>query len=96
MFKPYFRCTGISTDEDWKDIETAPRDGTPVELENCYGIRPTYSLCKWVNDQGWIYVSDEGRGVDNGPWLRWREYKGSASEYIDPTNGVQETMAYWR
>lgn len=52
MFQPYERCVGISTDSNWKDITSAPRDGTPIELENCFGIRPTYSLCKWIQGQG--------------------------------------------
>lgn len=96
MFQPYERCVGISTDSNWKDITSAPRDGTPIELENCYGIRPTYSLCKWIQGQGWIHVNDECHGVGDGPWLRWREYKGDPSAYVDPTNGAQETMSYWQ
>lgn len=96
MFLPYIRCFGISTSSDWKDIESAPRDGTPVELENCYGTRPTYRLCKWVDGEGWRDVNDELRGVGDGPWLRWREYSNSTSDYADPTNGAQETMAYWQ
>ena len=96
MFQPYYRCVGISQDRDWQDIVLAPRDGTPIELENCYGIRPTYSLCKWVNGRGWVDANDESRGVGDGPWLRWREYKAEPSKYVDPTNGAQQHVEYWR
>lgn len=95
MFEPYSRCTGISTDSDWQDIVSAPRDGTPVELENCYGIRPTYSLCKWITGRGWVDASDDAHGVGDGPWLRWREYLGEPADYVDPTHGAQYSMGYW-
>lgn len=81
---------------EWQRIESAPRDGTPIELRNDYGIAPTYSLSKWVQDRGWVHANDDSRGVGDGPWLTWRPYEGNAKDYIDPTNGAQETPEYWR
>ena len=81
---------------EWKNITTAPRDGTPIELKNDYGIMPTYSLCKWVSGRGWVDANDDCRGVIDGPHLTWRPFSGDVQGYIDPTNGAQETVEYWQ
>ena len=81
---------------NWKDITLAPRDGTPIEIKNDYGIAPTFSLCSWVAGRGWVHTNDDCQGVGDGPWLTWRPYEGDPESYVDPTNGAQETEQYWR
>jgi hypothetical protein len=83
-------------DGGWQRIVSAPRDGTAIEIKNDYGIMPTYSLCKWVHGEGWKYVNDESRGVIDGDHLTWRPYEGDPANYVDPTNGAQETREYWQ
>lgn len=41
----------------WRDIASAPRDGTIIEIRNCYGVAPTYGLFRW---------GDDYHGVANG------------------------------
>jgi hypothetical protein len=35
--------------DEWKSIQTAPRDGTIVELKNTYGIAPWYGIFRWTS-----------------------------------------------
>ena len=81
---------------DWRNILSAPRDGTPIEIRNTWGIAPHYGLCKWVLGQGWVYANDPSASMIDGPHLDWREYAGKPEDYVDPTNGRQETVEYWR
>ena len=81
--------------ESWDDIAKAPRDGTPVEIRNDYGIRPTYGLFRWLDPRGWLKVGDDRTGVVDGPHLTWRPYGGDPASYVDPTNGAQDTREYW-
>lgn len=85
----------------WNDITTAPRDGTPIELQNNWGVAPHYGVCAWtVPKRGrgqprWHYVNDpQEKSMSDGPHLSWRPYAG-ASTYVDPTGGAQNTPAYW-
>lgn len=79
----------------WNNITEAPRDGTVIEIQNNYGIAPTYSICKWVSGRGWQNAVNESSGVSDGPHLSWRPYVGAVDSYIDPTGGAQETREYW-
>ena len=84
-----------NTPPGWNNIQDAPRDGTVIEIQNNYGIAPTWSLNKWIDDRGWINAKDEHSGVGDGPWLSWRPYTGSIDSYRDPTDGAQNTQNYW-
>lgn len=80
----------------WQLIVSAPRDGTVIEIQNNWGVAPHYCLCKWIHGRGWVYASDDNRGLIDGEHLTWRPYEGEdASKYVDPTNGAQDTKAYW-
>jgi hypothetical protein len=83
------------TPPGWNDITDAPRDGTVIELQNNWGIAPTYSICKWVHGRGWQDAADERSGVSDGSHLSWRPYEGSVEGYRDPTGGAQDSLEYW-
>lgn len=87
----------------WRSMDTAPRDGTVVELENRYGIAPWYGLFRWTAEHhgytdtqpSWIMATDPRSSVSNDASLRWRPFNGDVAEYTDPTNGAQVTREYW-
>lgn len=35
----------------WRDMSTAPRDGTPIEVKCTYGVAPTYQLSYWSDER---------------------------------------------
>jgi hypothetical protein len=78
----------------WQPIASAPRDGTIVEIENRYGVAPTYGIFRFVAG-GWQNANEPRRGAADEAYLRWRPYKGIAKEYVDPTAGAQNTVKYW-
>lgn len=84
---------------DWRPIDSAPRDGTWIELKNNYGLMPTYSLSRWAQWFGdrcaWVHSDDPNVSNDDGPFLEWRPYHGDPASYVDPTNGRQRTDEYW-
>ena len=91
--------------QGWMAIGGAPRDGTVVELCNCYGIKPWYGLYRWKRNEiypghftspQWRMVGEEQRMVEDAPWLYWRPYDGTIEGYVDPTRGKQGTDEYWR
>lgn len=86
--------SGPSRHGDWKSIDSAPRDGSVIELKNTYGLMPTYSVAKW-EDEGWRDAGDPMRGVMDGPHLEWRPYAGDIATYLDPTGGRQDAPDYW-
>lgn len=79
----------------FNSMESAPHDGTPVEICCAYGVAPWYGVFKWVNGD-WIGVLDSSTGVSEGSYLSWRPLSGKPENYIDPTNGKQNTPEYWR
>lgn len=90
-----YRSGGDSS--GWRSMESAPRDGTVVEIKCSYGVAPWYGLFKW--DHSWgegRWTSPDGMsGVGNNS-IEWRPYAGDVATYTDPTGGVQNDMAYWR
>lgn len=46
---------------DWRPMKTAPRDGTPIEIKNTYGVAPWYGLVRWSSTQ---LVHSIRRGAD--------------------------------
>ncbi|KKM22606.1 hypothetical protein LCGC14_1623560 [marine sediment metagenome] len=82
-------------DSEWRDITEAPRDGTVIEIQNNYGVAPTFRLSKWVSARGWVDATDENMGTSDGPHLSWRPFDGDPTVYVDPTGGAQNTNEYW-
>lgn len=86
----------------WHQMATAPRDGTPVEIMNSYGVAPTYGLFRWAamfssNTPSWVGVDRPNTGLMPGDdHYCWRPYTGDPAAYVDPTNGMQADGAYWR
>lgn len=97
--------------DDWRSMDTAPRDGTYVELKCTYGVAPWYCIARWT-DEGIAHGPNgkqhpfkrdrpswrkpEGGGPFSEGHLQWRPYKGTVESYVDPTDGMQDSMAYWR
>lgn len=92
-------------------MQTAPRDGTVIEVKCTYGVAPWYRLFKWTDEYRCMgQASDEPNykgvhewrsadlmcGIVDTDSLYWRPYAGTIENYIDPTGGVQDDMAYWR
>jgi len=89
----------LNGQSDWMPMDTAPRDGTVIEVRCTYGVAPWYGLHKWVEDRygrRWCDAVDDRKSVDEGYYLTWRPYRGAIADYVDPTNGAQNDSAYWR
>lgn len=95
----------------WRTMDSAPRDGSYVELECRYGVAPWYCIARWTDevvssDQNGLrhtwkqheksWQKPEGGGPFSEGSLRWRPYNGEVSAYSDPTGGAQDSPAYWR
>jgi hypothetical protein len=107
------RCDsiGASFSGGWKQINSAPHDGTVVEIMQTYGIAPWYGRFKWTKE---VYIPDQN-GVphreilQNPEWVNldepghsvgeecafWRPLKPNDKPYVDPTGGAQKSVAYW-
>ncbi len=78
----------------WSNIQDAPTDGTIIEIQNNWGVAPTFGLYQRV-DGRWQNAHDKRSGVSDGPHLSWRPSKQAVGEYVDPTGGAQDTANYW-
>ena len=89
-----YRCDsiGASFTGGWKTVDSAPRDGTVVEMLQTYGVAPWYDLFGW-KDGAWISATKPNRGVLE-TCLFWRPFSGDVSKYVDPTGGAQYTTKY--
>jgi hypothetical protein len=78
-------------------MQSAPRDGTVIELVCIYGIAPWYMSARW-NGRRWEDACDPTRGVRGDETLRWRPrpHAGDPASYVDPTNGAQNSQDYWQ
>lgn len=100
----------MSDDEGWRSMDSAPKDGTIIEVRCTYGVAPWYGLFRWttkylaLSNGGKILVEDstpgwhsptENAGFTADSTFTWRPYKGSSTAYDDPTHGAQKTNAYW-
>lgn len=76
----------------WLPMQTAPRDGTPVELRNSYGVAPHYGLYKWTEESRFINSDSGSRtGVRLTPGeCRWNHCNGS------PCYPSSEAYLLWR
>lgn len=96
----------------WRSMDTAPRDGTPVELKCTYGVAPWYGVFKWTGKRAahgpngelhefeteptWVDARNPSMGVSDEGHLHWRPYNGAVASYVDPTGGMQNDDRYWR
>lgn len=49
ILMPLLLISSAAQADDWRRIESAPKDGTVIEIQNSFGIRPWYGLFKWDN-----------------------------------------------
>jgi hypothetical protein len=90
--------------QQWLTMESAPRDGTIVEVRCTYGVAPWYGLYRWTNTNSpaaecgyeWTKATDSNMSVLDESCLMWRPYQGDVAAYVDPTGGAQDSGAYWR
>lgn len=96
----------------WRSMDSAPRDGSWVELKCTYGVAPWYCVARWTNESTALDCSTgdrisftarehswqkpDGGGPSSESHLHWRPYAGTVENYVDPTGGAQNNMAYWR
>ena len=78
----------------YRTMESAPRDGTIVEIMNDYGYRPTYALGQW-DGNAWRKYPDSSSSWISESYLTWKPYHGDPASYVDPTGGLQHTYRYW-
>jgi hypothetical protein len=87
---------------NWRSMESAPRDGTIIELRCTYGVAPWYGLHRWTtegftSDPRWNSVDKPNQSIAaDEEYLAWRPYAGSPENYVDPTGGAQNDPRYWR
>lgn len=62
------RLKGSMLASGWRDMDTAPRDGTVVELVCLYGVAPWYRLHQWTRKYSVrsIRCLSDGTQVDEG------------------------------
>ena len=95
----------------WESIQSAPRDGTVIEILQTGLPGPWYGLYKWTAT-GRKIMKPSG-AADDGQWSRvdpgtnytaippsviclaWRPYRDNGKPYVDPTQGEQNTISYW-
>lgn len=69
------------SDDGFSAINTAPRDGSIVEIKCKYGVVPWYGLFRW-SDQGYAY-GNQGLTECSGWPLGWRGGGQSAGSNVD-------------
>lgn len=68
--------------DDWRPIETAPKDGTPIltaareSIQDSKAPKPFYAVAYWVVEtaEHWEWVDDKTKKlveVDNSHWSNW-------------------------
>lgn len=93
----YFSQNMQTIAASFNPMESAPRDGTVIEVINTYGLAPTFALVKFKNNS-WLVLPERSEFQQmemEGPTLRWRAYAGTVEKYVDPTHGLQNDQQYW-
>lgn len=80
----------LDSDEGWQAMDTAPRDGTIIEIRSDYGPAPYFGLFRWTDEQrlsgGLVRRLDTARWVNaqepilalwNEVGLSWRPTNGA-------------------
>lgn len=108
----YFQQRMASQSDGWSPMDTAPKDGTVIEIRCTYGVAPWYGLFRWTGERSamdqngerhpftttptWVRFGNDSSSVDGGSSFTWRPYKGDTASYVDPTGGMHDSAAYWR
>jgi hypothetical protein len=111
-FSQQCKHSSFATSGGWKDMASAPRNGTVVEILNAFGWRPWYGRFKFTHDETISFSDGSKERVhhDSGIWLdvdnpaqsmdnescMYWRPYAGPAKYVDPTHGAQDTDAYWR
>lgn len=83
---------------EWRSIESAPKDGRIIEVENRYGYPWHRGLYRYRmrSPTGWYSASDDRLGLWDGALhaCRWRTFHGCAEKYRDPYAGFDAFAFY--
>lgn len=107
-----FGIIGGQEQGDWHSMESAPRDGTIIEVRCTYGVAPWYGIFRWTDEMSyqnqdgtttklkgeprWTKVGDDASGFTEDGTFTWRPYRNDGAAYVDPTGGFQNDPRYWR
>ena len=59
---------------EWRSMDTAPRDGTIVELKCTYGVAPWFGLHRWTNEMSYIIEGERKTyKVEHPTWVKVAE-----------------------
>lgn len=70
------------TNENWKKMKTAPKDGSLIEIKSVRQTYPLRGIRMWDTIRGWVNpLTDDISSIDQD-WIRWKNYSGSIDEYV--------------
>jgi len=94
----------------WQPMSTAPRNGTIIEIECRYGVKPWRRLHKWSNvrrmeiggeirelifdEPSWVSIPNEANSIAFENSCVWRPWSGPIEEFHDPLAGFDEYEYY--
>ena len=88
----YSTCESISaaSSGEWKSVDSAPRDGTSVEMLETYGIAPWYGLFRWTTDEAAFEIN-------TGKVMHFKNRTPSWQAVDNPGHSVvEDNCLFWR
>src|SRR5690242_7899141 len=83
----------------WRNMDTAPRDGTEIEIKCTYGYKPSFMKARWTNDKyaGPIWQSTQRLEYTNLVTGEKGSSPGCFVEDVDSgSNGANNSNLRWR
>lgn len=79
----YFHDSAGSPEGGWRSMDSAPRDGTVVELRCTYGVAPWYDLFKWTAENAPIIQDGVTYNFRDDQAPRWKKAQNLQSSVDD-------------